>query len=472
MLNIPNPLPVPELPDIIMDLCTALSAAKGKPYLVGGATIDIISGKEPKDWDIEVFNVSYQQLVDIASKFGPTDLIGSKFGVVKLKHQEVDIELSIPRTENKNGPKHQDFDIAFKSDMSIKEAARRRDFTINTIYYDIINCKYIDPFEGLDHLRRGRLHYVDAETFIEDPLRAFRAVQLVARKGKSWTMGLHILIHSMVKDLKHLPGEAIFGELNKLLLKADKPSIGISRFVIPTNRQAGIINVFPELKKLIGCPQREKWHPEGDAWEHTLLVIDEAAKYRDEIPEDWQLAFMWGMLLHDVGKPVATHMDEEKGHLTSINHDKLGEPIAKAFMKRLTNNEDLIDKICSIVKVHMRPRLLLKSSPRRATWRRLQNECPLDILAYVSMVDNDGRGVPAERAGKKDESFIKTMEVHRELGSPTAEIVPILMGRHLIAKGYKPGPEFGPILKKAYEYQLDTGEEDIDTLLEVSTKPA
>ena len=466
MLNIPNKLPIPKLPEVINKLVVGLNAINGKPYLVGGGTIDIICSQEPKDWDIEVFGVSYEQLVTVAQNIGPADLIGSKFGVVKLKDQEIDIELSIPRTENKNGPKHQDFDVAFKCDLTIKEAAKRRDFTINCIYLDLETLEYIDPYDGINDLIAGKLHYVNQDTFIEDPLRAFRAVQLVARKGRTWTVGLNRLIGRMLPSLRHLTGDAILGEMNKLLMLANNPSIGLRHMVSrhPEIYGRGLINLFPELQTLIGCEQRKEYHPEGDVWNHTLMVIDEAAKWRDEIPEEWKLAFMWGMLLHDIGKPIATVMDEKKGHLTSISHDKLGEPLARTFMERLTNNKDLVDKICSIVKVHMRPRLLLKASPRRAAWRRLQNECPLDILAYVSMVDNDGRGAPAERAGKAEESFIKTMAIYKELGSPTAEIKPILMGRHLIEHGFQPGPKFGSMLQEAYEYQLETGCEDIEEL--------
>ncbi len=461
-----------NIPEGIFDLIYEIKDRGGKAYLIGGGVIDLLKGREVKDWDLEVFNLSYQNVQDAAIAIaGKADLIGQKFGVVKVNYQGLDIELSVPRKDNNSGPKHKDFDIELVPDMTLEEAARRRDFTINAISYDIETGVFIDPVDGLDDLRLGKLHPIDPETFIEDPLRAFRAVQLVARKARAWTTGLYRLISSMLPELKHLTGDAILGEMNKLLMMADHPSIGL-RAMNPRHSEVygpGLITLFPELQALVGCKQREKWHPEGDAWEHTLMVVDEAARYRDELPEEWRLAYMWGMLLHDVGKPAATYMDLGKGHLTSINHDKMGEPLARAFMERLTNNEDLISKVCAITKVHMRPRLLLKATPKRATWRRLQNICPLNVLAYVSMADEDGRGKVNERLGKTDPVFIKTMEVYKILGSPEANIPAILMGRHLIERGMKPGIEFGPILERAYKHQLETGETDTDKLFEVAS---
>jgi tRNA nucleotidyltransferase (CCA-adding enzyme) len=472
----------PRIPNEILELVEAIKTAGGKAYLVGGGVIDQLMDKTVKDWDIEVFNLSYDNLLDITMQTtAKADLIGQKFGIIKTFSGNYDIELSIPRKDNKTGPKHKDFDVTLIPNMTVEEAAKRRDFTINAIYYDFETGEYIDPVNGITHLRSGLLHPVDRDTFKEDPLRAFRALQILARKCKIFSIELAIAISELVEGCNHLTGDAILGEMNKLLMMSKKPSIGLELLAFELTSDitveyfdnlsefnSALIYFFPELQALIGCKQREKYHPEGDVWTHTLMVIDQAARYRDELPEEWRLPFMWGMLLHDVGKPIATRMNEEKGHLTSIDHDKLGEPIARKFMERLTNNKDLIDKVCSIVKVHMRPRLLLKATPKRAAWRRLQNICPLNILAYVSMCDNDGRGDPLERCGKEDESFIKTMEVHKILGSPTDKIKPVLMGRHLIQHGFKPGPKFGPILEKAYKYQLETGCENVQELIDYS----
>jgi len=456
-----------KIPEQIDKLVNAIKEEGGKAYLVGGGVIDSLQGRAIKDWDIEVFYMSYDQLLQVATKVaGKADLIGQKFGVVKVKPDGIDVELSIPRKDNKSGPGHKDFNIELIPDLSVTEAARRRDFTINAIYYDFETGTHIDPFDGISDLKLGKLHPVDKETFVEDPLRAFRAVQIVARKSRTWTYGLMDAIQKMQPELEHLSGDAIFGEMNKLLMLADKPSIGLYFLNHKLKLIYGaLIDMFPELKALIGCEQREKFHPEGDVWSHTKLVVNEAAKYRDELPEEWQLAFMWGMLLHDVGKPSTTKMGK-KGYLTSYSHDKVGGPIARTFMERLTNNHELIDKVCSIVELHMRPRLF-KDGTKLAAWKRLQNRCPLNILAYVSIADGDGRGTK-EKLGKTDPVFIECMNKYTEFGCQPGKIPPVLMGRHLIEAGYKPGVKFGKMLEAAYKYQISSDCEDIKTLLKVA----
>ena len=448
------------IPEPIRLLEDTITRNGGRAFLVGGASIDMFTGKEPKDWDIEVFGVSYERLIEIARLVGEADLVGSKFGVVKVKGCPLDIELSIPRTENKNGPKHQDFDITLKPDLSIKEAGRRRDFTINTIYIDLRTSKVIDEWGGVRDLHDHVLRYVDPNTFIEDPLRAFRAIQLAARKAEHMTPELGMLIKEMSPAVRILSGSAILGELTKCLMFAKQPSKGL-QYLSPT----GLIGMFPELEAIASCPQHPTHHPEGDVWTHTQMVVDQAAKWKHELPEDWQLGFMFGALLHDVGKPVVIDLET----YSTICHDKEGAPLARAFMERITDNEDLITKAVAITEVHMRPRLLLKASAKRAAWRRLQNVCPLNVLAYVSMCDSDGRGDPAMVQGKSDPAFIKTMEVYDEFGKPSWGIEPILMGRHLIEAGYKPGITFSPMLKAAYEYQLEEGCTDIQELLNVAT---
>lgn len=450
------------VPELIRCLEDTITRNGGTAFLVGGGSIDMLSGKEPKDWDIEVFGVSYNQLVQIAQTVGEADLVGSKFGIVKLKGYPIDVELSIPRVENKNGPKHQDFDITLVPDLSIREAARRRDFTINTIYIDLRTSKVIDEWGGLKDLHDGILRHVDPKTFVEDPLRAFRAIQLLARKVPLIHIDLLNLIDSMHDSVKELTGSAILGELTKALMLSDEPSNGLCQLV-----QTRLIDLFPELKALTFCHQNPIHHPEGNVFVHTLKTVDEAARWRSEIPTDWQLAFMFGMLLHDVGKPKC--LDPET--LSTICHDVEGGPIARTFMERLTDNQDLISKVCSIVEGHMRPRLLLKAGARGAGWRRLQNICPLNILAYVSMCDEDGRGTSdRSKMGKDDPTFKKTMFIFEELGKPSATIPPVLMGRHLIEAGYKPGVQFGAMLKKAYEYQMETGCTDIKKLLEIAAE--
>jgi len=448
-------------PQTIQDLDAAVRDLGGKAYLVGGGVLNLLRFQEVKDWDIEVFGLSYQDLEMIANQFGEADLIGQKFGVVKLKANDLDIELAVPRIENNVGPGHKDFDVTLIPDLRLEEAALRRDLTMNAIYLEIGNQKIHDPYNGLVDFQRGIIQHINPETFVEDPLRAFRVMQLVSRKGKFITQETVELCRAMKDACAELSGDAIYGEFYKMLMLSDRPDRGL-RFL----RNSGLLRLFPELLALVGCPQKEKYHPEGDVWTHTQMVLREAAIYRDDLPEEWRLPFMFGMLLHDVGKPIT--LDPEK--LTTYDHDSKGKRIARKFMKRLTKNEDLIKKVESIVGVHMRPRMFLKSHAKAPAWRRLHNKCPLHILAYVAMCDRDGRGIdPSIREGRGSLVFEECMRMHVIIGSHPENIPPVLMGRHLIEAGYKPGTEFGAMLNKAYEYQLETGCSDIQELINAAT---
>ena len=448
-----------NIPKFIKSLSKAFSKENGTAYLVGGAVIDLISNREVKDWDMEIFGLSYDQVSKVASQFGEVDLIGNKFGVVKLKTEEFDVELSIPRVENKVGLKHKDFDIQLVPDLSLFDAARRRDFTINSLYLEIDNNELYDLFGGYYDYRRGIISHVDSNTFVEDPLRCFRAMQIVARKGKKVTYDTVRLCKSMKEDCIHLSGDAIFGEFVKLLMFSDKPDKGL-KFLV----QSELIDMFPELKALINCKQNPIHHSEGSVWNHTLMVIREAAKIRDSVPEEWRLAYMFGMLLHDVGKPDAT----DPITLKAIGHDKIGKPLAEAFMTRLTRDKGLIDKVKRIVRGHMRPLIYLKDGSKASAWRKLHNLCPLNILAYVAMADHNGRG-SSDKIIESGERFRTIIKMHELIGGHESDIPSILKGRHLIEVGLKPCKQLGIMLAKAYEYQIETGCDDVNKLVEVAT---
>jgi tRNA nucleotidyltransferase (CCA-adding enzyme) len=219
---------------------------------------------------------------------------------------------------------------------------------------------------------------------------------------------------------------------------------------------------FEELSSLQNCKQNLIHHPEGSVWEHTRLVLTEASKYVRELPHEWQLPFMWGMLLHDFGKPLA--LDPET--LQTINHDRLGESPARTVLSRFTDDEDFIEKVISIVICHMRPRLLLKGNPKISKWVNLHKICPLNILAYVSLVDEDGRSLP--KTGKNNRTFIYLMNIHEYVQDLVDPVSPVLTGKYLISKGIKPGILMGSMLKTAYQYQLNNNCIDPEILYNIS----
>ena len=446
-----------ETPEVVRDILELVRNLGGRVYLVGGAVVDHLLGDEPKDWDLEVHGVPFDALQDCLTKAGLNPkLVGREFGVLKI-NGGLDIDVSVPRYDNKIGAGHADFATVLDPNMAPEEAARRRDLTINSMFYDIERGEILDPFNGEEDLKNGRIRATDPVKFAEDPLRVLRVMQLLPRKGK-WvdppTMELCRSLHSQFSTLSP---ERVFVEFEKLLLKADKPSIGF-RFL----KESKWLKHFPELDNLIRCPQNPEHHPEGDAWEHTLAVVDNAAIVRDWIPEEWRLAFMFGCLLHDVGKPETTDMET----FTAYGHDKASEPLAEVFMRRITNEKELISRVKALVRNHMQPYFLDSGGAKSSAWRRLHNKVRLDVLGWVSLCDKSahdpgliGEGHSRSRACWK--YFV-------EFGCQGEPIKPKLMGRHLIEAGLQPGPSFSPCLKRAYEAQLDDDSLGIPELLELA----
>ena len=349
--------------------------------------------------------------------------------------------------------------------MTPKEAARRRDFTINSLFLDLETGEIMDPFGGLADLEAGILRATDPDTFVEDDLRPWRAMQLLARKAKTVAPETLELIRSHDWDFDDLPPERKKEELDKLLLKSEKPSIGLEYL-----RESGLIDQpdFKELESMIDCPQNPEWHPEGDVWIHNCFVVDAAARVRHMIPEEWRLAFMYGALLHDVGKPSTTVLPICTAH----GHDAKGVPIALEFMGRLTNEKQLTDRVAALVLNHLRPyQLTGKAKP--SAWKRLHRKVErLDVLGWLSRADWAGRGnrdplTPSENGVTVEHPpSAACFEFFAELGNEP--IKPVILGRHLIAEGHKPGRAFAPALAAAFEAQLDNPEWGQAELLRVA----
>ncbi|HEX4936450.1 MAG TPA: hypothetical protein VFV33_24885, partial [Gemmatimonadaceae bacterium] len=236
--------------------------------------------------DLEVFGVPAGTLRELLSRMGPVNIVGESFTVFKIG----DIDVTLPRRDSKIGRGHRGFTVEGDPSMSIEDAARRRDFTVNAISLDPLTGEYLDPFSGMADLQRGTLRAVDARTFGEDSLRVLRALQFSARfdlRLDAATAGLCRAI-----PLDDLPAERIWGEIEKLLLQAARPSAGFELAL-----ELGVVNqLFPELKALVGCPQEPEWHPEGDVWVHTLMVIDEARTRIEDLGHPGQVTVMLGAL--------------------------------------------------------------------------------------------------------------------------------------------------------------------------------
>ena len=307
------------------DIAAAVRAAGGRALIVGGWVRDRLMGRSiegSKDIDIEVYGMPADRLRQLLEHFGNVETVGASFQVYKLG----DIDVSLPRRESKSGRGHKAFDITGDPSMTVEEAGRRRDFTINAIAWDPLTDEYLDPFKGRLDIERRLLRAVDATTFPEDGLRVLRAVQFAARLDFAVDEPTRRLCRTIPLD--DLPAERIWGEFEKLLL-ARRPSIG---FVLAMDLEV-VAKLFPELLALAGCEQEPEWHPEGDVWVHTLQVIDRARERLDDLPRPQQLAVMLGAVCHDFGKPATTAFLD--GRIRSIDHEDQGVAPASVFLDRL-----------------------------------------------------------------------------------------------------------------------------------------
>lgn len=430
--------------NVVVAIAHAVRAAGGRALIVGGWVRDRLMGHPSKDIDLEVFGVDARRLKEILQAFGSVNAVGESFTVYKV----AGLDVSLPRRESKTGRGHRGFTVSGEPDLPLKGAARRRDFTINAISWDPLTDAYEDPFDGRTDLERRLLRAVDPLTFGDDSLRVLRAVQFAARFEFAVDPGTSALCRDIPLD--DLPAERVWGEVEKLLLRARKPSIGFR-----LAHELGVVeHLFPELHALVGCPQEPEWHPEGDVWIHTLLVVDEARKRIDDLAYPQQVAVMLGAVCHDLGKPATTAVID--GRIRSIDHEERGVAPSTALLNRLNVHSllgyDVRRDVLGIVANHLKPGMFCMAQPPvgDGAFRRLAQKVDLELLAVVARADCEGRG-----GGFDCSAMDWFVQRARELGVEHAPPEPLVKGRHLIDLGVAPGPALGDVLRQVYERQLD-----------------
>lgn len=429
---------------MVLKLAKEVQMAGGKAYYVGGYVRDLFLNKENKDVDIEVYNITPEKLKQICSRFGKVDEVGVSFSVLKVHGYDLDI--TMPRKEQQTGLGHKDFSVSVDPFMDKREAASRRDFTMNALMKDILTGEVIDYFGGKSDLSKHIIRHINDKTFIEDPLRVFRAAGFAARlnfKIHEKTLGLCKNI-----DISGLSKERIFEETNKVLKKAEKPSIYF-KYLYDMKK----LNIFfPGIERLHGVQQDSAYHPEGDAFIHTMQVLDHAALIREKVENP--LGFMYSALFHDIGKPDTTVFDERKRRWTSIEHDIVGVDIAEKELQRITSDKNLIRYVKNMVGLHMQPALITKKARPRTT-NRMFDKClyPNDLL-LLSICDQAGR---REISQDTIDWWIDRLNRYYFVISR-----PEVTGDDLILLGYKPGPGFSKILEKCHDIHLaEVPKEDV-----------
>ena len=433
--------------NIRMARAVAEAAARegGRCYYVGGCVRDRLLGRVNKDIDIEVHGIPVETLARILDSLGERLTIGASFGIMGLRHYELDI--AMPRSETATGRGHKDFAVLVDPFLGPEKAARRRDFTMNALMEDVLTGEILDFFGGREDMERGILRHVDEQSFGEDPLRVLRGAQFAARFGLMIAEETRALSAKM--DLAALPGERVMGELEKALLKAQTPSVFFEAL-----RQMGQLSLwFPELEALIGLRQNPAFHPEGDVWRHSMQVLDEAAILRTEAEQP--LWFLLSALCHDLGKAVTT--EEINGVLRAFNHEKLGLPLVRAFLQRLTRETKLTEYVLNMTELHMRPNMLVSGGAGVKSYMKMADlsVCPGDLL-LLAEADYMGCLGPAGDREAMQRAYVPTRKRLREMLALYEARMgePYLMGRDLIEAGFAPGPQFAAVLEETHKLRL------------------
>lgn len=454
----------------LLEAIQTLAKAVPQAYVVGGFVRDALRGVRAKDVDLEVYGVTPQKLEALLETMYPGQVVaaGRSFGILKIILEGGrELDVSIPRRESKNGSGHTGFLVESDPSMSPTEALRRRDFTINALAADPFTGEIQDPFGGLVDLEQGLLRVVDTQRFQDDPLRVYRGLQLTARLQLAVEPNTMTLMREMVSrgDMKELSKERITEEIKKLLLKAEKPSLGFEL----ADRLGLIERDYPELHVLHATEQEKEWHPEGNVWIHTLMVIDQAAKIIRRTDQNYteqeKLQIMLGALAHDLGKPATTEVLE--GRIRSRGHEAAGEEPTKRLLAHWSFAQDIEYAAVMVAKEHLKPGMLARevekgtldeTSYPNAVRKLLKRIHPVSWRVLLASAEADwrGRALPNQDSETYPYGEFFTKAVLAD-GLDAAPHASLLQGRDLIELGLDPGPRLGEWIN-AIEEARDRGE--------------
>lgn len=421
-----------------------------RSYLVGGCVRDGLLDRAGKDYDVEVFGVTYEELANALRRWGKTDLVGKSFGVVKLTLPSGDIyDFSIPRRDSKIGAGHKGFEITFDPEIAPEQAAARRDFTINALMYDPRRDDVLDFFNGQADLREGVLRHTSA-AFAEDPLRVLRGMQFCARFELTPADETVQFCRQIQGSFSELALERVREEWFKWAARSRLPSAGL-KFL----RATEWIQHFPELRAIVGVPQDPEWHPEGDVFIHTCHCCDALVKLPawQQADEESRIVLSLATLTHDFGKALTTQEAIRDGQtrIISPGHEDAGVALAESFCERIGAHRAIIDRVLPLVKNHMAHVMTVTDRSVRRLSKRLEPES-IDRLLVLMTADASGR---PPKPFRLPDTVLALRAKAEELQVQSQAPVPILMGRHLFRFGLKPGPQFKALLDEAYEAQLE-----------------
>ena len=406
-------------------ICDTLVAHGYRALLAGGCVRDMILGIEPKDYDI----ATNARPEAIAQLFPRTVGVGAAFGVMRVIRDEGDFEVA---TFRKDGPY---FDGRHPASVEFRDEradARRRDFTINAMFYDPERDQVVDYVGGRDDLDRQLIRTVGnpRDRFTEDHLRILRAIRFAARLGYAIDADTIDAIHHMAGLVLTTSPERIRDEIVKMLTE------GGAKRAFELMDETGVLKVvLPEIEAMKGCEQPPEFHPEGDVYTHTLMMLD--------LMGNPSPTLALGVLLHDVGKPVTQTFEDR---IRFNNHDKVGARMAELLLRRLHMPRHDIDRVQWLVENHMR--VAVTPDMRESKLKRFVREEAFDELLELCRLDCLG-------SHRNVETIEWLKHYIANLKPEQVKPAPLLTGDDLIEMGYTPGPLFGEILTAIEDKQLE-----------------
>ncbi|MDE0261894.1 MAG: CCA tRNA nucleotidyltransferase [Bryobacterales bacterium] len=394
-----------------------------KAYWVGGCVRDELLGRPIKDRDVAT-DARPEQVVRL---FKRARRAGQRFGVVQVRDDDGFTEVATFRREGPYSDGRRPDNVSYTNDP--KQDAIRRDFTVNAMFFDPVSNRRLDFTGGAADLENRLIRAVGsaAERFREDHLRMLRAVRLAASLGFEIEAGTMAAIRDHAAAMRSVAAERVRDELGRILTE------GSARRGFELLRQSGLLEqLLPEVAALSGVEQPPQYHPEGDVWTHTMLMLDGLQRP--------SLALAWGVLLHDVGKPETfTRADRIRFH----GHVERGLELAESICKRLRFSNATRERVLALVANHMK--FAHVRDMRRSRLRRFVEQPDFDDHLELHRLD-----CVSSHGQLDNHEFARQ---HHEQVQAEEPFVPLLTGRDLIAAGYEPGPVFGKVLAEVRELQ-------------------
>ncbi len=396
-------------------------------FFVGGVVRDMLLGRIAADADVAT-SARPEEVIRLFEKSVP---IGVAFGIVVVVIDGVSVEVATFREERGYSDGRRPDRVIYGNDPELD--ATRRDFTVNGLFYDPVRGEVLDFVGGIEDLRRGVLRCIGdaAVRFSEDRLRILRAARFAASLRFELDEETFRAALRFSDRLTEISGERIRTELEKILVGPD-PEGGFRLL----DRIGVLKTVLPEIDALHGMEQPPKYHPEGDVFEHTMLMLGRAAW---KIPE-----LMWSALLHDVGKAVSQTWKDGIPHF--YGHEDIGSRIAERIMRRLHFSNATIEAVVAAVRNHMRFAQLDKMKPAR--WKRIMAEPGFPMELELHRLDC---GCSHGMMG----IYLLSLDRMKELAAAPIPKEPLLTGLDLIERGLTPGPAFGALLREVEDLRLE-----------------